>query len=64
MGAVKDEIYKCEACGNVVLVLEGDTVMVVGTGVGPSIGPVSARAACAPRQAARLTAARCRAPGV
>jgi len=23
MGAVKDEIYKCEACGNVVLVLEG-----------------------------------------
>ena len=23
MGAVKDEIYKCETCGNVVLVLEG-----------------------------------------
>jgi superoxide reductase len=23
MGAVKEEIYKCEACGNVVLVLEG-----------------------------------------
>jgi desulfoferrodoxin-like iron-binding protein len=23
MGAVKDEIYKCEACGNVVMVLEG-----------------------------------------
>ncbi|MGA6925021.1 MAG: desulfoferrodoxin FeS4 iron-binding domain-containing protein [Desulfosarcina sp.] len=23
MGAVKDEIYKCEACGNVVQVLEG-----------------------------------------
>jgi desulfoferrodoxin-like iron-binding protein len=23
MGALKDEIYKCEACGNVVLVLEG-----------------------------------------
>ena len=23
MGAVKDEFYKCEACGNFVLVLEG-----------------------------------------
>lgn len=23
MGAVKDEIYKCETCGNVFLVLEG-----------------------------------------
>jgi superoxide reductase len=23
MGAVKDEVYKCEACGTVVLVLEG-----------------------------------------
>jgi desulfoferrodoxin-like iron-binding protein len=23
MGAIKDEIYKCEACGNVVMVLEG-----------------------------------------
>jgi superoxide reductase len=23
MGALKNEIYKCEACGNVVMVLEG-----------------------------------------
>ena len=23
MGAVKNEIYKCEACGNIVMVLEG-----------------------------------------
>ena len=23
MGAVKDEIYKCETCGNIVMVLEG-----------------------------------------
>jgi superoxide reductase len=23
MGAVKDQVYKCEVCGNVVLVLQG-----------------------------------------
>jgi superoxide reductase len=23
MGAVKDEIYKCKTCGNIVMVLEG-----------------------------------------